>query len=209
MNTHFINTKLVKILAFTVSCTALVASVPPDTNFMNTKLVKLLAVSVSCTLVAGVPPPPGSRALQRGRRDDDDDDGWDWDDDFWDDETDFYDYYYGISVDDGDRCVEWDCSDDQECCHPHDECYYKNGKPDTCRDKCPNNPEFDCYVPPCAGRGDPCDDETACCAVWKSNIQPDFNVRVIERIAPDSSAALRELDESNRFIQKSAESTSI
>ena len=45
--------------------------------------------------------------------------------------------------------------------------------------------------------------------VWKSNLQPDFNVRVIERIAPDSSAVLRELDESNRFVQKSAESTSI
>ena len=45
--------------------------------------------------------------------------------------------------------------------------------------------------------------------VWKSNLQPDFNVRVIERIAPDSLAELRELVESNRFIQKSAESTSI
>ncbi|KAH8054340.1 ubiquitin protein ligase [Aureococcus anophagefferens] len=67
---------------------------------MNTKFVKLLALSLSCSLVAGVP--PGSRALQRGRRDDDDDDGWDWDDDFWDDDYD-YDYYYGISVDDGDR----------------------------------------------------------------------------------------------------------
>merc|ERR1712147_451329 len=43
--------------------------------------------------------------------------------------------------------------------------------------------------------------------VWKSNLQPDFNVRVIERIAPYSSAVLRELDESNRFVQKSAEST--
>merc|ERR1712091_838974 len=45
--------------------------------------------------------------------------------------------------------------------------------------------------------------------VWKSNLQPDFNVRVIERIGPDSFAVLRELDESNRSVQKSAESTSI
>ena len=45
--------------------------------------------------------------------------------------------------------------------------------------------------------------------VWKSNLQPDFNVRVIEWIVPDSSAVLRELDESHRFVQKSAESTSI
>ena len=45
--------------------------------------------------------------------------------------------------------------------------------------------------------------------VWKSNLQHDFNVCVIERIAPYSSAVLRELDESNRFVQKSAESTSI
>ena len=45
--------------------------------------------------------------------------------------------------------------------------------------------------------------------VWKSNLQPDFNVRVIERFGPDSFAVLRELDESNRSVQKSAESTSI
>ena len=46
-------------------------------------------------------------------------------------------------------------------------------------------------------------------AVWTSNLQPDFNVRVIERFGPDSSALLRGLAESNRFVQKSAESTSI
>ena len=44
--------------------------------------------------------------------------------------------------------------------------------------------------------------------VWKSNLQPDFNVRVIKRFGPDSFAVLRELDESNRSVQKSAESTS-
>ena len=43
----------------------------------------------------------------------------------------------------------------------------------------------------------------------ESNIQPDFNVRVIERIVPDSSAVLRELDESNRSVQKLAKTTSI
>ena len=48
----------------------------------------------------------------------------------------------------------------------------------------------------------------ACWAVWKPNLQPDFNVRVIERFGPDSSTALQELDESNRFVKKSAESTS-
>ena len=46
-------------------------------------------------------------------------------------------------------------------------------------------------------------------AVWKSNLQPDFNMRVIERFGSDPSALLRELDESDRFVQKSAESTSI
>ena len=44
---------------------------------------------------------------------------------------------------------------------------------------------------------------------WNSNLRPDFSVRVIERSAPDSSAALRELDESHRFVHKSAESTSM
>jgi len=43
---------------------------------------------------------------------------------------------------------------------------------------------------------------------WKSNLQPDFNVRVIERFGPDSFAVLREPNESNRSVQKSAESTS-
>ena len=42
-----------------------------------------------------------------------------------------------------------------------------------------------------------------------SKLQPDFNVRVLERFGPDSLTVLRELDESNRFAQKSAESTLI
>ena len=46
-------------------------------------------------------------------------------------------------------------------------------------------------------------------AVWKSNLQPDFNVRVCECFNATFSASLRELDESNRSVQKSAESTSI
>ena len=129
---------------------------------MNTKFVKLLALSVSCSLVAGVP--PGSRALQRGRRDDDDDDGWDWDDDFWDDDYD-YDYYYGISVDDGDRCAERDerCDDDTACCGS-DSCFWLDGKDyGECGKKCPENDRFECYVPECAERDERCDDETACC----------------------------------------------
>ena len=43
---------------------------------------------------------------------------------------------------------------------------------------------------------------------WNSNLQPDFNVRVCDRFDASSSAVLRELDESDRFVQKSAESTS-
>ena len=46
-------------------------------------------------------------------------------------------------------------------------------------------------------------------AVWIPNLQPDFNVRVIDGFDARLSAVLRELDESNRFVQKSAESTSI
>ena len=45
--------------------------------------------------------------------------------------------------------------------------------------------------------------------VWKANLQPDFNVRVCDGFDTSASAVLRELDESNRFVQKSAESTSI
>ena len=45
--------------------------------------------------------------------------------------------------------------------------------------------------------------------VCKSNLQPDFNVRVFEYFDTSTSAVLRELAESSRFVQKSAESTSI
>ena len=45
-------------------------------------------------------------------------------------------------------------------------------------------------------------------AVWKSNLQPDFNARVCDSFDASSSAVLRELDESHRFVQRSAESTS-
>jgi len=42
-----------------------------------------------------------------------------------------------------------------------------------------------------------------------SNIQSDVNVRVRDRFDASSASLLRELNESNRFVQKSAESTSI
>ena len=45
--------------------------------------------------------------------------------------------------------------------------------------------------------------------VWKPNLQPDFNVRICDSFDASSLTVLRELDESNRFVQKSAESTSI
>ena len=45
--------------------------------------------------------------------------------------------------------------------------------------------------------------------VWKSNLQPDFNVRVCDGFDATRSDVRRELDESNRFVQKLAESTSI
>ena len=46
-------------------------------------------------------------------------------------------------------------------------------------------------------------------AAWNSNLRPDFNVSVCACFDASSSAVLRELDESNRFVQKSAESTSM
>ena len=44
---------------------------------------------------------------------------------------------------------------------------------------------------------------------WKSNLQPDFNVRVCEWFDTSTSAVLRELAKSDRPVQKSAESTSM
>ena len=49
----------------------------------------------------------------------------------------------------------------------------------------------------------------ACGSVWNSNLQPDFNLSICDSFDANSSAVLRELDESNRFVQKSAELTSI
>ena len=48
-----------------------------------------------------------------------------------------------------------------------------------------------------------------CQPVCKSNLQPHFNVRVFECFDTSTSAVLREPAESDRFVQKSAESTSI
>ena len=45
--------------------------------------------------------------------------------------------------------------------------------------------------------------------VPKPNLQPDFNMSVFECFDTSSSAGLRELDESDRSVQKSAESTLI
>jgi hypothetical protein len=44
---------------------------------------------------------------------------------------------------------------------------------------------------------------------WNSNLQPDFHVRVFERFDTSSSALLRELEKSDRSVQKSAESISM
>jgi len=46
-------------------------------------------------------------------------------------------------------------------------------------------------------------------AVWIPNLQPDFNVSLFDVFDARISAVLRELHESNRFVQKAAESTLI
>ena len=43
----------------------------------------------------------------------------------------------------------------------------------------------------------------------ESNLQLDFNVRIIKQFGPNVFVVRRELDESHRFVQKSAESTSM
>ena len=45
--------------------------------------------------------------------------------------------------------------------------------------------------------------------VCQSNLQLDCNVRVFEWFDTSTSAVLRDLDESNRFVQTSAASTSM
>ena len=61
-----------------------------------------------------------------------------------------------------------------------------------------------------------CLDGACVCAIFigtaiapKSNLQPDFNVSVFDSFDARLSTVLRELNESDRFVQKSAESTSI
>ena len=46
-------------------------------------------------------------------------------------------------------------------------------------------------------------------AVWIPNLQSDFNVSVFDGFDARLSTVRRDLDESNRFVQKSAESTSM
>ena len=46
-------------------------------------------------------------------------------------------------------------------------------------------------------------------SAWKPNLHPDFNVSVFESFDISSLVGLRELDESDRSVQKSAKSTSI
>ena len=69
------------------------------------------------------------------------------------------------------------------------------------------------YLGPGTSRYDPADSgdrsHVQQTPVWKSNLQPDFNVRVCDRFDAISSAVLRKLDESKRSVQKSAETTSI
>ena len=65
---------------------------------------------------------------------------------------------------------------------------------------------------PCPGCGAPVCKISGCNVMWpvcKSNLQPDFDVSVFECFDTSSSVVLRELDERNRSVQKSAESTSI
>ena len=85
-----------------------------------------------------------------------------------------------------------------------------------CKNVCEGRDEDDCHDH-CAWSGDySCelgcehkyDDEDECVAVCKSNLQIDFNVSVFECFDTCTSAVLRELDGSNRSVQKSAESTS-
>ena len=51
--------------------------------------------------------------------------------------------------------------------------------------------------------------DDACSPVWKSNLQQYFNVCLCDSFDARALALLRKLDESNRFVQKSAKSTSI
>ena len=66
-----------------------------------------------------------------------------------------------------------------------------------------------CFFVGNVSRGDGAPRELWCVGASKSNLQPDFNVSVRDRFDTSTSAVLRDLDESNRFVQKSAESTSI
>ena len=79
----------------------------------------------------------------------------------------------------------------------------------------PTAADFLAAALPNDGGGDSGDDEAhqdlsaQSLAVPNSNLQLDFNVSVRECFDATSLASLRELEERNRFVQKSAESTSI
>ena len=119
----------------------------------------------------------------------------------------------------GDSCslsCEYKYGDDEDDCAADSKCFWIENW-HQCKNVCEGRDEDDCHDH-CAWSGDySCelgcehkyDDEDECVAVCKSNLQIDFNVSVFECFDTSTSAVLRDLDESNRSVQKSAESTSI
>jgi hypothetical protein len=64
----------------------------------------------------------------------------------------------------GDECSSLDCCGGESCFRKNDDFAY-------CLEACPAQADWACYVPPCAGKGDRCDADVACCGsnscFWK------------------------------------------
>ena len=79
----------------------------------------------------------------------------------------------------GDECSFLDCCGGESCFQKNDDFAY-------CLETCPAQADWACYVPPCAGKGERCDDETDCCGSDSCFWKVDEDVGECFKSCPDT-----------------------
>ena len=79
----------------------------------------------------------------------------------------------------GDECSYLDCCGGESCFRKNDDFAY-------CLEACPAQAHWACYVPPCASKGERCDDETDCCGSDSCFWKVDEDVGECFKSCPDT-----------------------
>ncbi|EGB12624.1 hypothetical protein AURANDRAFT_60586 [Aureococcus anophagefferens] len=79
----------------------------------------------------------------------------------------------------GDECSSLDCCGGESCFRKNDDFAY-------CLETCPAQADWACYVPPCADKGERCDDETDCCGSHSCFWKVDEDVGECFKSCPDT-----------------------